>query len=154
MSKVLVTGTTGFIGNHVTRLCLEQGDDVRVMVMPGEDRSPLAGMEVEFVEGNLLDPDSLAKAVRGVNRLYHLAALFAVWTKDPDLHYKINVNGTRHVVDACRELAVPRLIFTSSPSRTIRRPYGVGSRATKPSTPTAAPAASVIVNAYDNAGLT
>ena len=55
MSKVLITGATGFIGNHVTRLCLEQGNAVRVMVMPGEDRSPLAGMEVEFVEGNLLD---------------------------------------------------------------------------------------------------
>jgi dihydroflavonol-4-reductase len=78
MSKVLITGATGFIGNHVTRLCLEQGNEVRVMVMPGEDRSPLAGMQVEFVEGNLLDPESLAKAVRGVNQMYHLAALFAV----------------------------------------------------------------------------
>jgi dihydroflavonol-4-reductase len=54
MSKVLITGATGFIGNHVTRLCLEKGDQVRVMVMPGEDRSPLKGMDVEFVEGNLL----------------------------------------------------------------------------------------------------
>ena len=114
MSKVLVTGATGFIGNHVTRLCLEQGDEVRVMVMPGEDRSPLAGMEVEFVEGNLLDPDSLAKAVRGVNRLYHLAALFAVWTKDPDLHYKINVNGTRHLMRAAKTAGVEKIVYTSS----------------------------------------
>ena len=50
MSKVLITGATGFIGNHVTRLCLERGDDVRVMVMPGEDRSPLDGLDVEYVE--------------------------------------------------------------------------------------------------------
>ena len=114
MSKVLITGATGFIGNHVTRLCLEQGDEVRVMVMPGEDRSPLAGMEVEFVEGNLLDPDSLAKAVRGVNRLYHLAALFAVWTKDPDLHYKINVNGTRHLMRAAKTAGVEKIVYTSS----------------------------------------
>ncbi|NND67708.1 MAG: NAD-dependent epimerase/dehydratase family protein, partial [Halioglobus sp.] len=69
MSRVLITGATGFIGNHVTRLCLEQGDDVRVMVMPGEDRSPLDGMDVEFVEGNLLDPESLKRAVQGVEQL-------------------------------------------------------------------------------------
>ena len=100
MSKVLVTGGTGFIGNHVVRLCLERGDAVRVMVMPGEDRSPLDGMEVEIVEGNLLNPDSLYKAVQGVEKLYHLAALFAIWTKDPDLHYKINVEGAAHMMKA------------------------------------------------------
>ena len=73
--KVLITGATGFIGNHVARMCLEQGDDVRVMVMPGEDRSPLNGMDVEFVEGNLLDLSSLRKCVEGVEGLYHLARL-------------------------------------------------------------------------------
>ena len=56
MGKVLITGATGFIGNHVTRLCLEKGDDVRVMVMPGEDRSPLDGMDVEFVEATCSMP--------------------------------------------------------------------------------------------------
>ena len=71
MAKILVTGGTGFIGNHVVRLCLEQGDDVRVMVMAGEDRSPLQDLEVEIVEGNLLDPPSLRRAVAGCARLYH-----------------------------------------------------------------------------------
>ena len=65
MAKVLITGATGFIGNHVTRLCLEQGYDVRVMVMQGGDRSPLDGMEVEFVEASLLDAQSLDRAVQG-----------------------------------------------------------------------------------------
>ena len=114
MSKVLITGATGFIGNHVTRLCLERGDSVRVMVMPGEDRSPLDGMEVEFVEGNLLDPPSLEKAVQGVDRLYHLAALFAIWTKDPDLHFKINVEGARFMMHAARKAGVEKIVFTSS----------------------------------------
>ena len=114
MSKVLITGATGFIGNHVTRLCLEQGDVVRVMVMKGEDRSPLAGMDVEFVEGNLLDADSLTRAVQGVDKLYHLAALFAVWTKDPDLHYKINVEGTRHIMKAAQAAGVEKIVYTSS----------------------------------------
>jgi dihydroflavonol-4-reductase len=114
MSKVLVTGGTGFIGNHVVRLCLEQGDDVRVMVMPGEDRSPLNGMDVEFVEGNLLDPDSLFKAVNGVEKLYHLAALFAIWTKDPDLHYKINVEGAEYMMKAAMAANVEKIVYTSS----------------------------------------
>ena len=114
MAKVLITGSTGFIGNHVTRLCLEKGDRVRVMVMPGEDRSPLAGMDVEFVEGNLLDADSLARAVQGVDQLYHLAALFAIWTKDPDLHYKINVDGARAMMQAAMAAGVEKIVFTSS----------------------------------------
>jgi dihydroflavonol-4-reductase len=114
MSKVLITGATGFIGNHVTRLCLERGDEVRAMVMPGEDRSPLAHMDVEYVEGNLLDPDSLPKAVKGVDKLYHLAALFAIWTKDPDLHYKINVEGTRSMMQAAMAANVEKVVYTSS----------------------------------------
>jgi dihydroflavonol-4-reductase len=114
MSKVLITGATGFIGNHVTRLCLEKGDTVRVMVMPGEDRSPLDGMAVEFVEGNLLNPESLGPAVEGVDQLYHLAALFALWTKDPNLHYKINVEGAEAMMRAAMAAGVQKVVYTSS----------------------------------------
>lgn len=114
MAKVLVTGATGFIGNHVTRLCLEKGDEVRVMVMPGEDRSPLDGLDVEYVEGNLLDPQSLERAVQGIEQLYHLAALFAIWTKDPDLHYKINVDGAESILRAAMAAGVEKVVYTSS----------------------------------------
>ncbi|QFU77282.1 NAD-dependent epimerase/dehydratase family protein [Halioglobus maricola] len=114
MAKVLITGATGFIGNHVTRLCLERGYEVRAMVMPGEDRSPLDGFEVEFVEGNLLDPASLERAVQGVEKVFHLAALFAIWTKDPDLHYKINVNGTESLMRAALAAGVEKVVYTSS----------------------------------------
>lgn len=114
MAKVLITGATGFIGNHVTRLCLEKGEDVRVMVMPGEDRSPLDGMDVEFVEGNLLDKASLRPALEGIEQLYHLAALFAIWTRDPDLHYKINVQGCENFLRAAMDAGVGKVVFTSS----------------------------------------
>ncbi len=114
MSKILITGSTGFIGNHVTRMALEKGDDIRCMVMPGEDRSPLDGMDVEFVEGNLLDADSLQNVVKGVDKIYHLAALFAVWTKDPDLHFKINVDGTRALMKAAMREGVEKVVYTSS----------------------------------------
>ncbi len=114
MKKVLITGASGLIGNHVTRICLERGDDVRVMVMPGEDRSPFIGMDVEFVEGNLMDPPSLARAVKGIEQLYHMAALFAVWTKDPDLHYKINVSGTEAMMNAAMAEGIEKVVYTSS----------------------------------------
>ena len=114
MGKVLITGATGFIGNHVTRLCLEKGDEVRVMVMPGEDRSPLDGMDVEFVEGNLLDPASLTGVVQGCEQLYHLAAMFAIWTKDPDLQFKVNVDGARTMMEAAMAAGVEKVVFTSS----------------------------------------
>ena len=112
--KVLVTGATGFIGNHVARMCLEQGDDVRVMVMPGEDRSPLDGMDVEFVEGNLLDPESLPKCVEGIEGLYHLAAVYAVWTKDPALQHKVNIVGAKAMMEAAQAAGVKKIVFTSS----------------------------------------
>ena len=114
MGKVLITGATGFIGNHVTRMALEAGDEVRAMVMPGEDRSPLAGMDVEFVEGNLLDHSKFAAALKGVEKMYHLAALFAIWTKDPDLHYKINVQGTEALMKEAIKADVEKVVYTSS----------------------------------------
>ena len=114
MGKVLITGATGFIGNHVTRMALDAGDEVRVMVMPGEDRSPLDGMDVEFIEGNLLDQSTFAAALKGVERMYHLAALFAVWTRDPDLHYKINVQGTEALMKAALQANLEKIVYTSS----------------------------------------
>ena len=114
MAKILITGASGFIGNHVTRLCVERGDRVRVMVMPGEDRAPFQGLDVEFVEGNLLEPASLSKAVEGVEQLYHMAAMFAVWTKDPDLHFKINVDGTQALLRAAMAAGVEKVVYTSS----------------------------------------
>ena len=114
MGKILITGATGFIGNHVTRMALDAGDEVRVMVMPGEDRSPLDGLDVEFVDGNLLDHSTFAPALKGVGKMYHLAALFAVWTKDPDLHYKINVQGTEALMKEALKANLEKVVYTSS----------------------------------------
>ncbi len=111
---VLVTGGTGFIGNHVVRMCLEQGDDVRVMVMPGEDRSPLDGLDVEFVEADLTDAASLRAPVKGIERIYHLAAIYAIWLKDPALMYRVNVEGARTLLRNAMDEGVQKVVFTSS----------------------------------------
>ena len=112
--KVLITGSAGFIGNHVTRFCIEQGDDVRAMVMPGEDQSPLDGLDLEIIEGDLLNKKTLEKCVKGVDGIYHLAGLFSIWTKDPDLHLKVNVEGTNHLMKVAMESGVEKVVYTSS----------------------------------------
>ena len=117
MGKVLITGATGFIGNHVTRLCLERGDEVRVMVMPREDRSPLQGMDVEIVEGNLLDPHSLSRAVQGVQQLYHLAALFAISSLALSM---VKYGGALYLI--CLGVKMLRTISNSSPPSRMNSP--------------------------------
>jgi dihydroflavonol-4-reductase len=121
---VLVTGGTGFIGNHVVRLCLAQGDRVRVMVLPGEDLAPLAGLDVELVEGDLARPETLAAAVDGVEGLYHLAAIYAIWLPDPSLIYRVNVEGTRALMQAAMAAGVGRIVYTSSVAALGLRPDG------------------------------
>ena len=87
---------------------------MRVMVMPGEDRSPLTGLDVEIIEGDLLDPDTLDDAVKGIQGLYHLAAVYAVWTKDKTLQYRVNVDGTRTLFQRALKRKVKKIVFTSS----------------------------------------
>jgi dihydroflavonol-4-reductase len=114
MATVLVTGGTGFIGHHVVRLLVERGENVRVLVRPDEDRSPLADLDVEFRTGNLLDPDSLTAAVDGVDRLFHLAAIYALWLPEPEQMYRVNVEGTRALMRAAMTAGVERVVHTSS----------------------------------------
>jgi len=111
---ILVTGGAGHLGNVLVRALLEKGDKVRVLVLPGEDVSSLEGLDCEKVEGNILDYDQLLQAMQGVDLVFHLAALVAITADKYDLMYKVNVEGTRNVIKACREAGVGRLIYTSS----------------------------------------
>jgi dihydroflavonol-4-reductase len=110
----LVTGGTGFIGANVARELVEAGDTVRVLARPGSDRRALADVPVEFVEGDLLDPASLRRAVRGVQTVYHVAADYRLWTADPATLYRTNVDGTRAVLEAAGDAGVSRIVHTSS----------------------------------------
>jgi len=110
----LVTGGTGFIGANVARELLAAGVTVRVLARPGGNRRALAGMRVEFVEGDLLDPASVRRAVSGVQVVYHVAADYRLWTPDPATLYRTNVDGTRAVLEAAGEAGVRRVVHTSS----------------------------------------
>jgi dihydroflavonol-4-reductase len=110
----LVTGGTGFIGANVARELLAAGVTVRVLARPHGDRRALAGVKVEVVEGDLLDPASVRRAVSGVQVVYHVAADYRLWTPDPATLYRTNVDGTRAVLQAAGEAGVRRVVHTSS----------------------------------------
>ncbi|RMH05551.1 MAG: NAD-dependent epimerase/dehydratase family protein [Nitrospirae bacterium] len=113
-NPILVTGATGFIGSAVVRALLRAGLPVRVLIRRCSDLGNLAGLTVEHAYGDLLDPDSLRAAMRGCRYLYHVAAHYALWDRDPARFYRVNVEGTKHVLDAAREAGVQRIVYTST----------------------------------------
>jgi dihydroflavonol-4-reductase len=110
----LVTGASGFLGGHLTRLLVERGEAVRVLIRPHNEPSALAGLPVERRSGDLRDPSSLIAAVRGVRRIFHVAADYRLWARHPREIYESNVTGTLHLLEAARHERVERFIYTSS----------------------------------------
>lgn len=112
--KILVLGGTGFVGHHTVRAFLEAGHDVAVMVRPTSSRELLAGLEVEYVEGDLTDAASLEAAFQGREVVVHQAGVLSLWEKQNQTLYDVNVLGTRRVVEACLSAGVRRLVYTGS----------------------------------------
>lgn len=110
----LVTGGTGFVGAHVVRALLAKGLPVRCLVRPGSRRANLEGLAVEVAEGDLTDGPSLARALRGVSTLYHVAADYRLWTRNPDELYRVNAGGTGNILAAAATEGVSRVVYTSS----------------------------------------
>ena len=109
---VAVTGPAGHLGANLVRALLERGEQVRALVY--NNTAALEGLEVELVRGSVCDPASLRPAFAGVERVYHLAGMISI-LGDPDGKvHRVNVDGTRNVAEACRELGVGRLIHVSS----------------------------------------
>ncbi len=112
--KALVTGATGFVGAAVVRALLKTGIDVRVIARPGSDSTNLRALNVENVLGDLRDKESLQQALSGCRHLYHVAAHYALWAKDPSIFYDINVAGTRNLLEAARDVGVERTVYCST----------------------------------------
>jgi len=129
--KVLVTGGTGFIGAAVVRLLLQDGHPVRCLVRTGSNRANLDGLDVEYADGDVTDLDSVRRALVGCDRVIHLAAIYAVWLKDPNQMYRVNVNGTHKVLTACRDANVAKVVYVSSTA-------ALGAHGTVPATEDAA----------------
>ncbi|HEY3884882.1 MAG TPA: hopanoid-associated sugar epimerase [Vicinamibacterales bacterium] len=111
-----VTGATGFVGSHVARMLVARGDSVRVLVRPESDRRALRDLPVTPVVGDLRDRASLDALVRGARHVFHVAADYRLWARHPQELFAANVDGTAHLLDACRPAAVERLVYTSTVS--------------------------------------
>lgn len=112
MTLVLVTGATGFVGWHVARKLLERGSRVRVLVRDPRRLRELDGVEASV--GDLRDPESLESAVDGCSIVYHVAADYRLWARNPSELYRSNVDGTRNLLAACRKAGVERVVYTST----------------------------------------
>lgn len=128
--KVLVTGAAGFIGSHVVRALVADGHDVRALHLPSDDLRNLRGLPIELVSGDVTDAAAVRAAVTGTSWVFHLAAIYALWMKDPSRMRRVNVEGTRTVLAAARD-AGARVVHTSSIARFGGQ--GRGRRATEDS---------------------
>lgn len=113
MSSTLVTGATGFIGGHVTRLLVERGDSVRALVRPGSEVASLEGLEVAIARGDVVDRGAIRRALRGVDRVFHLAGTTNLRLSRAEL-FALNVEGTRNVLEEALRSEVERVVYTSS----------------------------------------
>jgi len=109
---IVVTGAAGHLGANLVRALLARGDGVRVLVY--RDRRALAGLDVEVIEGNVCDPASLRRAFAGAEWVYHAAAHISLLRSEWPRCVRINVQGTRNVVEACLAAGVRRLVHFSS----------------------------------------
>jgi dihydroflavonol-4-reductase len=112
--KALVTGASGFVGAAVARNLLRAGWQVRALLRASSDRRNLQGLALECVEADLQQPASLREALRGCEALFHVAAEYRLWTREPASLYRSNVAGTQHLLTAAGEARIARIVYTSS----------------------------------------
>ena len=110
----LVTGAAGFLGSHVTRQLVARGEEVRILIRSSSTNRAIADLSLEYVTGDLRDPASLHRAMKGVKRVFHVAADYRLWARRSQDIYDSNVGGTKNLLDAVRRAGVQQLIYTST----------------------------------------
>jgi dihydroflavonol-4-reductase len=111
---VVVTGATGFVGSAVARALLADGFRVRVLARKASPRRNLEGLDVEIVQGDLNNPASLTHALDGARHLFHVAADYRLWARDPEEIVRNNRDGVRAIMTAALAAKVERVVYTSS----------------------------------------
>lgn len=113
MMRVVVTGATGHIGNVLVKNLYEHGYEITAVVLPKDDWKMIEPY-AEIVEGNILDPAFLEKTFQGAEIVFHLAGIVEIGSGKKKTIFKVNVQGTKNVVNACLKTGVRRLVYTSS----------------------------------------
>ena len=133
--KVLVTGATGFIGGNLARRLVAQGHQVKALVRPGSNTLTIGSIGdstgVETVPGDILDADSVDRGLHGCQWLFHCAASYTFWSKNPGDIYRTNVEGTAIVLDAAARAGVERVVFTSTVGTIGLPAAGLGNECTE-----------------------
>ena len=112
--KAFVTGATGFVGSHVAELLQQQGADLRLLVRRGSRTNNIDSLRADRIQGDLGDFSSLLRGMSGCEVVFHVAADYRLWVRNPDEMYRANVDGTLAVMDAARQAGVKRIVYTSS----------------------------------------
>jgi dihydroflavonol-4-reductase len=111
---VFVTGASGFVGSAVVRLLAERGFAVRALARASSPRGNLKDLPVDVIEGDMRIPEDMQRAIRGARYVFHIAADYRLWARDPEEIVRNNVSGTRAVMEAAKESGVERIVYTSS----------------------------------------
>jgi dihydroflavonol-4-reductase len=123
MGKTLLTGGTGFLGSHIARALLERGDELRLTLRPESRLDNLEGLEYESVNCDTLDRRAVGRAMRGVDRVFHVAGLTSLRASEEVLH-RLNVEATQNVLGAALRAGVERVTYTSEAAAIGPAPVG------------------------------
>ncbi len=110
----LVTGAAGFLGSHVARRLVARGENIRVLLRASSTNRSISDLPLEYVTGDLRDPESLKRALQGVKRVFHVAADYRLWARRSKDIYDSNVGGTKNLLEAARQASVEQFIYTST----------------------------------------
>ncbi len=108
--KIFITGGDGLLGSNLVRMLLNRGHELRVLVQPGRTVNSLDGLNLEKVEGDLLNYESFKDAARDVDAIFHLAANTSIWPSRSVMVNQVNIEGTRNILRLAKESKVKKLV--------------------------------------------
>lgn len=137
VGKTLVTGATGFIGSHLARAVADRGDELRLLIRSANPAEHLSDLEFERVNGDVTDRRAVRRAMKGADRVFHVAGVTSMRKGRSEYVITVNVQGTKLVCEEALEAGVERVVHTSSAAALGPAPEGARADESQPFSPTA-----------------